>query len=257
MNTSTQKTERIVVYTAIFGKKDNLVAPAFVPPNCDFICFTDQPFRSSVWQIRRVEPPEADPTRSARKYKILAHRFLPEYTISIWVDGNVILKGDMNDLIRDYLTDANLAVLDHAKSKEIPLSSLAEHEERLLLMERVGKHQEDGGLVKRQGDAYRALGFPDTGGLAWTCVLLRHHNESDVVAAMEAWWEELVRWSKRDQMSFNYVAWKMKLRFSYIPLDGIENHYTKRLNHRLSPLQKIRSYASGALKRFRRLFGTM
>src|SRR3989338_4129384 len=152
MNTNTQ--QRIVVYTAIFGKKDNLITPTLVPPNCDFVCFTDQLFHSDVWQIRRVTPPEADPTRSARKYKILAHQFLPEYTISIWIDGNILLKGDVNDLIRDYLTDANLAVFNHAKSKEIPLSSLAEHEERLLLMERVGKHQEDGGLVKRQGDAY-------------------------------------------------------------------------------------------------------
>jgi len=247
--------ERIVLYTAIFGKKDNLITPKYIPANCDFVCFTDQPLRSRVWQVRRVDSTEADPTRSARKYKILAHQFLPEYRTSIWVDGNVLVGGDVNELVRDYLADANMAVIDHAKSKEIPLCSLKEHEERLLSMERVGKHQEDPELIKRQGDAYRTLGYPDNTGMAWTCVLLRRHNEPGIVLAMEAWWEELVRWSKRDQMSFNFIAWKTGLHFNYIPLDGADNSYFKRVNHRLPWYRKLNSYRIGGQRRLKKLLG--
>ncbi len=254
-NGSTIDPNRIVIYTAIFGKKDDLVVPSFLPANCDLICFTDQDIQSRMWQVRRVSPPEKDPTRSARKYKILVHKFLPEYRTSIWVDGNVLIRGDFNELVRDYLADANLAVIDQAACEKVPAHTLAEEEERLLRMERAGKHQEDPELVRKQGEAYRTLGYPDTSGLAWTLLLLRRHNELDVQSAMEAWWQELVTWTKRDQMSFNYSAWKTGLHFNYIPLDGGENVYFKRLNHYLSPAKKINSLRIGAMKRMRRLFG--
>lgn len=253
MNTGSGKR---LVYTAIFGRKDVLRAPRFVLPGWDFICFTDQDISSSIWQIRKVVPPFPDPTRSARMYKILAHRFLTEYEISIWMDGNVQIKGDVTELVEKYLGDANVAVFDHAAWQALSLSSLKEELERLLEMERIGKHQDNADLMQRQFNAYLRDGFPDASGLAWTLVLLRRHNESDVVAAMERWWSELLHWSKRDQMSFNYVAWKTGLRFNYIPLDGADNSYTKRLNHYLSLTQQLRSYVMGAAKRIAHLLGT-
>ena len=38
--------------------------------------------------------------------------------------------------------------------------------------------------------------------------MLRKHNEEDCVRFMEQWFEELKNGSHRDQLSFNYVAWK-------------------------------------------------
>jgi len=37
---------KIVIYTAIFGGKDNLIEPEYIPKGCDFVCFTDQDFTS-------------------------------------------------------------------------------------------------------------------------------------------------------------------------------------------------------------------
>lgn len=250
-----QTAGRIAIYTAIFGKKDDLLVPLVVPANCDFICFTDQPFHSKIWDVRYVPRPLPDPTRSARRYKILTHEYLPEYDHSMWVDGNIIVRGDPTELFERYLADANLAVIDHAVSSLMPLHSLAEHEKRLSAMERMGKAQDDPDTVRRQGEHYRGVGYPDTQGLAWTCVLLRRHNAPDVVRTMNAWWAELEAWSKRDQMSFNYAAWKEGLHFNYLPLDGTFNKYTSRMNHYLPLNQKVHSMYLGALKRLRRLFG--
>ena len=44
--------------------------------------------------------------------------------------------------------------------------------------------------------------------------VLRRHNETDVVDSMEDQWVELKYNSKREQLSFNYIAWKNKLKFS-------------------------------------------
>ena len=45
---------------------------------------------------------------------------------------------------------------------------------------------------------------------------------------MENWWTEIKYNSKRDQLSFNYVAWKHKVKFNYIEGDSRDNQYFKR-----------------------------
>lgn len=247
---------RIAVYTAIFGKKDDLHDPKVVPPNCDFICFTDQPLCSRVWRVQNVAPPvPGDPTRSARKYKILAHEFLPEYDTSVWVDGNVLVRGDVNELVAKYLREANMAVWDHAQSRDFPLRSVAEGKALLVQMAKDGKPQDDPTVISRQYEAYEKEGFPDDGGLLWSLVLLRRHNAPDVREAMRAWWNEVERWSKRDQMSFNYVAWKHRLKFAYMTGDPATNAYFKRLNHYLPWNRKLNSYRIGVVKRLRSFIG--
>jgi hypothetical protein len=42
---------------------------------------------------------------------------------------------------------------------------------------------------------------------------------------MEDQWVELKYNSKREQLSFNYIAWKNKLKFSYIQGDSRNNKY--------------------------------
>ena len=85
-----------VIYTAIFGKYDDLPTPQYIPDNWDFICFTDGDIKSDVWNIKKTTPLYEDSTRTARKYKILPHRFLQGYENSIWIDGNFLIKNDIN-----------------------------------------------------------------------------------------------------------------------------------------------------------------
>ena len=47
----------MVVYTAIFGEKDNLLSPEIVPPNCDFLQPTTG--REKMWK-RLLDRIEAD-----------------------------------------------------------------------------------------------------------------------------------------------------------------------------------------------------
>ena len=60
-------------------------------------------------------------------------------------------------------------------------------------------------------------------------VVFRRHNENDCINAMEDWWSEIKYNSKRDQLSFNYIAWKNKLNFNYIPGDSRDNKYFLRI----------------------------
>lgn len=244
--------KHIAVYTAIFGKKDDLITPRVRLPHCDLICFTDLPLASKVWQVRQIARPHPDATRSARMIKLLPHKFLPEYDISLWVDGNMLIKGDVEELIATYLSPENhLAVYSMAQQKKESRDCIYDELDQLQRLNEQGKFQDQTELMIAQVEGYKKEGYPAHHGLAWTCTLMRMHHEPDVVAFDEGWWKELSTKSKRDQLSFNYVAWKQGLRFRYVDGDATEDAYVKRLSHKV-PWQRLpKNYALGAIKRIR------
>jgi hypothetical protein len=42
---------------------------------------------------------------------------------------------------------------------------------------------------------------------------------------MEKWWEMILNYSKRDQLSFNYIVWKYKLNYTTLLWNNIENNF--------------------------------
>ena len=74
-------------------------------------------------------------------------------------------------------------------------------------------------------ERYFMVGYPQNNGLITGMVILRRHNEKDCIETMEDWWTEIKYNSKRDQLSFNYCAWKNDLKFNYIEGDSRDNEY--------------------------------
>jgi hypothetical protein len=222
---------RIVVYTAVFGGYEGLI-PQPRSGGVDYICFTDTPVRSKSWEVRVVEPDLVDPTRNARKYKLLPHQFLPDYGISLWIDANYLLVGDIGKLVDSKLSDVNMAVFDHAQTLSDPRDSVYEEYQSIIDMgKKIGSYKDDPEVMTRQIERYRREGFPSDNGLIFTAALLRRHNERDVVRAMERWWHEISIGSKRDQLSFNYAAWKEGLNYSIIDGDLRNNEWLYMLAH--------------------------
>ena len=241
---------KTVIYTAIFGGKDNLIEPKFIPEGCGFVCFTDQDFVSNVWQVKKVKPKFEDPVRNARMYKVFPHKYLSEYEISVWIDGNLLLRGDINELIKKYLNDVNLAVFSHnqhtkrwkklfwIEDKEDCRDCLYDEAEYLLKIEKDGKYKDNPELMEKQVERYKQGGYPQHNGLAVTMVILRKHNKEDVVQTMEDWWQEIQKGSRRDQLSFNYVAWKNKLNFVYMRGDSRRNNWFLHKQHKVRIYKK-------------------
>ena len=87
---------RTIVYTAIIGPYDDLHDPLIVSPDCDYVCFTDQPLTSDVWKIVHVTPMTGEDTRrTAKRHKIFPHVLFPEHTQSLWVDAHQTLRVDI------------------------------------------------------------------------------------------------------------------------------------------------------------------
>lgn len=216
-----------VVYTAIFGDYDELKDPEVVPDDVDFVCFTDKPGKSKVWKYQ-VEPRiYTDPTRCARKYKILSHRFLLKiYEKSMWIDGNYTITGNMSKFIDKYLTDKPISCFDHMACKHDPRGCAYDEAKALLWLGDIHpdkSYKDKPSLIYKQIEKYKYDKYPKNNGLIFSCIILREHQNLKVISTMERWWEELKYNSKRDQLSFNYAAWKQNLEYNIIPGDARDN----------------------------------
>ena len=197
MGLEQQKTNKLIVYTTIFGGYDKLIEPTERFKSCDFICFTDQAgLESEVWDIKLVDTEGVSPNVLNRMYKMLPHKHFPEYDISLYVDANVEILKNPVDLKLKYLTKGNFAIPRHFARSCI-------YDEAFILL-RSGRVQKR--AVIRQMIAYIRQGFKCQVPMGENNILLRKHNE--LASLMEAWWEQFNLWSQRDQLSLAFVVWK-------------------------------------------------
>ncbi|MFW5885301.1 MAG: glycosyltransferase domain-containing protein [Patescibacteria group bacterium] len=215
----------IVIYTAIFGDKDDLIEPDFKVEGCDFVCFTDNPnLKSDFFEVRRLKPEFEDPTLNARKCKLLSTYYLPDYKYSVWIDGNLKLKKDnIKQLIEQYLAKDDIALFRHPER-----DCVYEEAEACIYY-----NKEDPSRIRKQVDCYRKKGYPKKNGLVMTSILFRKNQSKKIKKLNEEWWRELRKRSKRDQLSFNYVAWKNKLEFYEIKGNAYGNDLYERVGHKI------------------------
>lgn len=211
---STCREPKVVVYTCITGGYDNILEPSFVTPGVDYICFTDNlNMKAKTWKLKPI-PEELlsySKVKQQRGVKILAHRYLSDYDISIWVDGAVIVKGNIKEYIGTLdFNNYSVFIPEHPARKCI-------YKEKDACV-RIRKIKGDEiALAEKQMKRYRDDGFPENYGLVQSNIMVRRHNDPYSKDLMEQWWSELKNYSHRDQLSFNYALWKQgSKKFKYL-----------------------------------------
>ncbi|QQY81875.1 DUF616 domain-containing protein [Tamlana sp. s12] len=246
--------DRIVVYTALFGDYSGLIDQPKIK-NVDFICYTDQDIKAKNWKIIKVKQPvENDNTRSNRYFKILPHKHLSEkYKVSVYIDANIWVMKDINKLVEEKMKIAKMACFDHNQNAFGKRDCIYEEYQAILdFAKRNDSQKDDPEVMKKQMDRFRAEGYPEHNGLITAPVLIRKHFDKELITVMESWWQVVLNESKRDQLSFNYVAWKHNFTsFSLIDGDVREgNPWFYTIRHRDSYAFKIFKLK---LKRFLRI----
>ena len=209
-----------IIYTTIFGGYDDVTKPK-LSSDWDWKCFSEE---NSV-------PLYSDNTRNAKKFKVLPHRYLKDYEYSIFIDGNMHVVGNVDELIEKYLSDSNIAFFDHKNNVMDPRDCIYDEYNAIINLGKNDpnqKYKDDPQVMYNQVKRYQDEGYPSHNGLITGMVILRRHNEKDCVRVMEDWWTEIKYGSKRDQLSFNYVAWKNNTKFNYIEGDSRNNQYFRR-----------------------------
>jgi len=190
---------KIVVYTCITGEYDILREVEQPEDGIDYICFTDQKIESNTWRINPI--PEFldsfEPAKIARCIKILPHIFLPEYNISVWVDGNIQVLGNIIELINVNLKN---------------YFAIPKHPDRICVYEEgraaIDLKKDEESTINNQLKIYKKKKYPENYGMVQSGILIRKHNDQRSIAVCTGWWNEVRQFSKRDQISFNYSIWK-------------------------------------------------
>jgi hypothetical protein len=183
-----------VVYTAIVGGVDSLLAPVIVDPAWDYICFSDEPVSCAPWRWAPVERDRPLPARTARYLKVNATTVLPSAELSLWVDGNIQPLTSAQALADRYLAAADLVFHAHPQRSCL-------FDEAVAVIEQ-GK--DAAATVVPQVLRYARAGMPPRTGLQATAAILRRHTAA--VAGLDAaWWAEICDGSHRDQLSLPYV----------------------------------------------------
>ena len=193
---------KIVCYTCITGGYDALLQPSLLNIGIDFICFSDIAIANSLaWKIRPI-PKELSYLSNVKKQRIIKicpHRYLKEYDISIWVDGNIQVVGDMLKFANEYdFEKTSLYTRIH------PQRNCIYKEAQACIAIKKDLKQ----TIEAQVNRYKLEGYPENAGMYETGVILRKHNDMKCQLVCNLWASELLKGSHRDQLSFNYACWK-------------------------------------------------
>lgn len=227
--------KKICVYTCITGNYDDLKEVEVKEKNVDYLCFTNnKSIKSNTWKIIYIDQENLDNQRLSRKIKMLGHPIISKnYDISVWMDASVIFKKSVRDFVSKYLKKNSFAAFKHTYRNCI-------YDEAI---ECVRLRKDSKVSILKTLDFLKSENYPKNNGLYEMTVFIKKHNDKKVIETMKLWFDMVCKYSKRDQLSFMYCAWKTGLKIDTINLSVWDNEWfvTSRHNYKNS-LCKYRIY---------------
>lgn len=210
---------KLVIYTIALGPDFGFVPQKSIE-GVDFFAFTDDPKKvCKPWKPILVKDDIKDKERlRSRHPKLLPHLYFSDYDVSIYIDSNFLIVGNIIELL-EKLNGFQMALFDHNQSDDIRNCVYQEYEAILELGKRRGVYKDNPKVMEQQIQFFKDQNYPPENGLICGGVLIRKHNDPQVIKLMEDWWGFVSTQSLRDQLSFNYVAWQNKFNYTIIPGD--------------------------------------
>lgn len=210
--------KEIVLYSCIVNGRDE-PKPCLVDDGFQRVLFTDNlRLCAPSWEIRPLEWKCQDPVRTCRYHKHHPFDLFPYAKYAIWLDMTHWPYRSLKPL----LTDSVLSVHRHNERSTIKAESKRCAELQL----------DDPVLLQTQAMYYFKEGFQDNYGLYSTSCLVM--NNCPIYRQLsEIWWDEVCKWSKRDQVSLPYCLWRLGIVPDIIPGEDRngKNDYFKFKSH--------------------------
>ena len=118
--------------------------------------------------------------------KILPHKFFPDAEWWIWVDSNLTMKINPEDIIEYFGNPEHVGLHEHPERETI-------------------KQEIEIGLKRQLDDPEKLKYHKDKKGRLAACNVIVRRNTPAVRQLCEAWWAEICAGSSRDQLSFPYT----------------------------------------------------
>lgn len=202
---------KIAVYTCILPHNyAKLAPPTFINPDKDQVHYwaiLDESIGIEPWWELLVDRDrKLSPRQDLQKYKMLSHKYLPEYDWVIWVDGNTRLLVDPVDIVNE------VAYYDHKLAFGVHPWRTCSYEEGKVC---AGFASNDGNAINFQMERYKELGLPENYGLVASTFFVRNNKDEKVKEFFETWLDEtmLLGFHPRNQISFGIAAFLSKVQY--------------------------------------------
>jgi hypothetical protein len=210
---------KIAIVTALCGNREQLHNPTVVHENVDYHAFVDNDFpQATVWNKHPLLHFSSDGRfagrRNAKIYKIMPNLFLPGYDYYFWVDVSHDVVANPFEVCETYLKNSDIALFRHTERNCI-------YDEAKLLKELNYDHHEN---IDRQIELYKNKNYPVQNGLYELPVSIRKNTHAISLLNIK-WWENICRYSSRDQLSMPFCLWECGIVPTILP--GFANGYNK------------------------------
>lgn len=201
---------KIAVITSHIGLHNPLRDPEIKFEGVDYFAFVDRQHDCKIWkQIPHIDfslDEEYKSRRNAKIYKVLPNLFFPNYDYWFWMDTTHDLIMDPSEVIKNYMGDSEIGLWVHTSRN----CAYQEGEEiKRLKYDHIN-------LVDNQLNYYRSQGFPENYGLFELPVSIRK-NTHNVQKLNLRWWDQISRYSSRDQISMPFVIWRTGVDIKILP----------------------------------------
>ncbi|KAG1346588.1 hypothetical protein COCNU_06G004170 [Cocos nucifera] len=223
----------VVVASAIFGNYDMMQQPRniseYAKRNACFYMFVDEETeayiknttnldsiqRVGLWRVVVVRNlPYVDARRNGKVPKLLLHRLFPNVRFSLWIDGKLELVVDPYQILERFLwrKNATFAISRHYRRFDVFEEAEAN--------KAAGKY--DNASIDHQIEFYKREGLthyspaklPITSDVPEGCVIIREHIPiTNLFTCL--WFNEVDRFTSRDQLSFSTVRDKIMSRVNW------------------------------------------
>jgi len=196
--------KKFVLYTAVFGKPGVFRSLKLSMPNIDKFCYTDLDIKNDFYQIKKMN---LDHLISTRKRNRFAKICIPDeifnnYEYSLYLDAKHPMKIDFDRLLNCMKPESDFLVQQHWRD--------CVYDEGMVCIK---KEKDNKKVIMKQLNFYKSENYPAHNGLYAAYWIFRRHTKK-LKEFSKLWWEQVDKYSYRDQISLPYVAWKYGMKIS-------------------------------------------
>ena len=200
---------KVIVYSCMIGNYDN-VTSFNKQRGYDYILFTDQNIKNTNWTIFPI-PDEVlklnvSDIKKQRYMKIHPHKFFKNYDLSLYIDPNYEITGDLDDYLINTLNPLDHIYIPHLQFGKGMKQAIDKAIEKKL---------DDISLLKHVMNRYNQSKLLVKTGIVNAGLIIRKHHTEDCIKLMERWWEEVRDYSHVDNFAFDYAGYMTGVRYLY------------------------------------------
>lgn len=203
---------KVAVYTCITNGYDNPKKPLYLGTDTDYYLYTDLPeYKDEIWKYKKIDCVGFE-KEANRYYKFHPNIFDSEYEFAIYIDGNVKIISDVTMLC---------SIARHSKTG----IAMHKHHARDCVYEegKACKYYKRGNSknIQEQLELMKKEEFPERFGLFEATIIVYDLKNPNSRKITEEWWNRYYNSNtKRDQIFFPYIIWKMGLKINDVGILG-------------------------------------